>query len=81
MVCLVSLTHKCTLVPDYVKWLEGSGARVVPVFYDAPEAELERIFLSINGLLYPGGGDIIDHTSYYNASRFMFELALKANLR
>jgi len=41
---------------DYVKWLEASGARVVPVPFDAPSSVLADTFGYINGLVYPGGG-------------------------
>ncbi len=40
---------------SYVKWLESSGARVVPVPYDLPLADLQTLLRSISGLLLPGG--------------------------
>eukprot|EP01113_Clastostelium_recurvatum_P036048 TRINITY_DN5090_c0_g1_i3.p1 TRINITY_DN5090_c0_g1~~TRINITY_DN5090_c0_g1_i3.p1 ORF type:complete len:319 (-),score=58.44 TRINITY_DN5090_c0_g1_i3:41-976(-) len=64
---------------DYVKWLESAGARVVPVPYNAPESQLDAIFKNINGLLYAGGADIINHTLYYNASLYMYSKAIKSN--
>ena len=39
----------------YVKFLEASGNRVVPILYDYPEETLRRLFNSVNGLLFPGG--------------------------
>lgn len=39
----------------YVKFLESSGHRVVPILYDYDENKLREIFNSINGLLLPGG--------------------------
>jgi gamma-glutamyl hydrolase len=64
---------------DYVKWLEGAGCRVVPVHYNSSHEELRDIFGKINGLLFPGGADIINHTLYYNSSLYMFNLAIQAN--
>eukprot|EP01027_Heterolobosea_sp_BB2_P008287 GEZU01012290.1.p1 GENE.GEZU01012290.1~~GEZU01012290.1.p1 ORF type:complete len:250 (-),score=35.69 GEZU01012290.1:501-1250(-) len=64
---------------DYVKWLEGSGARVAVIPFDASEEQLSSLFNGINGLVFPGGADIIDHTPYYYSARYLFDLALKAN--
>ncbi|KAL9646878.1 hypothetical protein ABK040_013738 [Willaertia magna] len=44
------------LAASYVKFLESAGARVVPIEYDLPESELRKIFESVNGVLFPGGG-------------------------
>ena len=40
---------------SYVKFLEAGGARVVPIPYDLPEAELTPLLKSINGALFTGG--------------------------
>ena len=64
---------------DYVKQIESSGARVVPVPHTASPDVLDTIFLGINGLLYPGGADILDRTQYYNASKYLFDKAVVAN--
>lgn len=39
----------------YVKFLESSGNRVVPILYDEDEKTLRHLFESVNGLLFPGG--------------------------
>jgi len=39
----------------YVKFLEASGNRVVPILYDYDEFTLRKLFNSVNGLLFPGG--------------------------
>jgi len=39
----------------YVKFLEASGNRVVPILYDYDEETLRKLFNSVNGLLFPGG--------------------------
>jgi len=38
----------------YVKWLEAAGARVVPLPFDIPQAELDQLLGSINGALITG---------------------------
>ena len=40
---------------SYVKYLEGSGARVVPINFFATEAELDALLPSLNGVFFPGG--------------------------
>jgi len=44
------------LSSSYVKLLEQSGARVVPIRYNLPENQLIKLFTCINGLIIPGGG-------------------------
>eukprot|EP01045_Picozoa_sp_COSAG04_P017041 COSAG04_NODE_1478_length_6574_cov_5.073359_1_plen_109_part_00 len=41
----------------YPQWIEAAGGRVVPIRYDAPATELERIFRSVNGVLFTGAAD------------------------
>ncbi|CAD8138716.1 unnamed protein product [Paramecium pentaurelia] len=40
---------------SYVKYVESSGARVMPIPYEADEATLDKYFSQINGLLLTGG--------------------------
>jgi gamma-glutamyl hydrolase len=64
---------------DYVKWLESAGARVVPVPFDAPQSELHDLFSYINGLVFPGGADIINHTQYSSTATLLWNWAKQAN--
>lgn len=41
---------------SYVKWLEQSGARVVPIPFNLSEKKLLSILKQVNGVLFPGGG-------------------------
>jgi len=43
------------IADSYVKFLESSGARVVPLKFDTPAANLTKTFAYLNGLLIPGG--------------------------
>jgi gamma-glutamyl-gamma-aminobutyrate hydrolase PuuD len=65
---------------DYVKWIEGAGARTVPLHYDAPESEIDAVLQQVNGVIFPGGNDIIEPGSpYYTAARFVFDRILAMN--
>nr|XP_057911662.1 zgc:171566 [Doryrhamphus excisus] len=63
----------------YVKYLEGAGARVVPIRINRTEEEYAKIFSSINGLLLPGGDVDIQTSQYTRAAKIFYNLALKAN--
>jgi gamma-glutamyl hydrolase len=67
------------IAASYVKFIESAGARVVPIFHNAPETELKRLFSSINGILYPGGGADLQNTQMYKAGKYLYDLAIQAN--
>lgn len=67
------------IAASYVKFLEAAGARVVPIKIDQPLEEYKRLFNSINGILYPGGGVNISSSSYERSARIFYELAIEAN--
>jgi len=53
------------IAASYVKYLEASGARVVPIDFDATDAELDSLLGSLNGLLFPGGGAAFPKSAQY----------------
>jgi gamma-glutamyl hydrolase len=59
---------------SYVKYLEASGARVVPVNYYASNAELDKIFNSVNGFFFPGGS-----SSFPKSAQYIFDKVVAAN--
>ncbi|XP_034088675.1 gamma-glutamyl hydrolase-like, partial [Gymnodraco acuticeps] len=67
------------IAASYVKFLEGAGARVVPVRINRTEEEYAHIFNAINGLLLPGGDVNIQTSQYSRAAKIFYDLALKAN--
>ncbi|XP_036377002.1 gamma-glutamyl hydrolase [Megalops cyprinoides] len=67
------------IAASYVKFLESAGARVVPVKVNQTHQEYERLFNSINGVLFPGGGVNLTTSGYAEAARVFYNLALKAN--
>jgi len=68
---------------SYVKFAEASGARVVPLHYDAPEEELRFLFSKINGIIFPGGGTEIRKTPgnrFRESAELLYNLSLDANI-
>ena len=48
--------HTNSYIPQsYVKWIEMSGARVVPLQYNLPRVVLRYVLSQIHGILLPGG--------------------------
>jgi len=66
------------IAASYVKYIEGGGGRAVPVFHNSTTEELDYIFDSINGILFPGGGANIDNTPLYLSAQYMYNKALDA---
>ena len=51
---------------SYVKWVESAGGRVVPIRFYASDAELYRLFKSVNGLIFPVRGGCGRDIPLYN---------------
>ena len=69
------------IAASYVKFVEAGGARAVPIRFDAPQAELARLFRAVNALLLPGGeADVADlsHSGYARAGAFLWAMAADA---
>ena len=43
------------IMSAYVRFMESSGARVVPIIYDEPFDSIKEKLSHIDGLLFPGG--------------------------
>ncbi|XP_062419955.1 gamma-glutamyl hydrolase-like [Pungitius pungitius] len=67
------------IAASYVKYLEGAGARVVPIRINLTEEEYAHIFGSINRLLLPGGDVDLQKSQFSRAARIFYRLAVKAN--
>uniref|UniRef100_A0A8C6USS6 folate gamma-glutamyl hydrolase n=1 Tax=Neogobius melanostomus TaxID=47308 RepID=A0A8C6USS6_9GOBI len=67
------------IAASYGKYIESAGARVVPIRINRKEAEYEKLFNSINGLLLPGGDVDIQNSLFTRAAKIFYKLALKAN--
>jgi gamma-glutamyl hydrolase len=69
------------IAASYVKFVEAGGARAVPIRYDAPAAELARLFRSVNALLLPGGeADVarLADSGYARAGALLWAMAADA---
>jgi len=70
------------IAASYVKWVEGAGARAVPIVVNSDPSNLEyyvEMFAGINGLLIPGGAVSIYSSPYAEASTYLLQLAKLAN--
>eukprot|EP01135_Chromosphaera_perkinsii_P000263 Nk52_evm32s62 gene=Nk52_evmTU32s62 len=69
---------------EYVQWINSGGGRVMSIPYDADQDLLEVLFEQVNGLVFIGGETELiapNQTTYYRAAKFLYELALEANLK
>jgi gamma-glutamyl hydrolase len=68
------------LVASYVKYMEMSGARVVPIHFDSTKEELESVFNSVNGILFTGGGQVLKQgTKFFDNAKILWDLAIESN--
>lgn len=68
------------IAASYVKFLEGAGARVVPVMINKTDDYYKNIASYVNGILLPGGGTYFDTPGgYAEAGQKLYELAKKMN--
>ncbi|XP_074655557.1 gamma-glutamyl hydrolase-like [Tubulanus polymorphus] len=72
---------KQVLFPNNVKWMQGSGAQVVPIWADQSEEYYEKMFKQINGLYLPGGLSTSTNSTYFRSARVLLKLAIKENDR
>lgn len=73
--------HDSYIAASYVKAVQASGARVVPVLTNRDRHYYRRMVSSVNGLLLPGGSTwFYDHPGgYADAGQILFEEAQAAN--
>ncbi|XP_041089293.1 gamma-glutamyl hydrolase isoform X1 [Polyodon spathula] len=68
-----------TYIPSsYVKYLESAGCRVTPVKLNLTLPEYEKIFNSINGMMFIGGAVNLRTSDFAKAAAVFYKLALKA---
>ncbi|KAH0617676.1 hypothetical protein JD844_016155 [Phrynosoma platyrhinos] len=72
---------KSYIAASYVKFLESAGARVVPIRLNHSDEEYDKIFHSINGILYPGGGVDLKTSEFSKVAKIFYHKALEANDR
>jgi len=65
----------------YVKYLESSGARVVPIATDISESDLLQLFSNINGVILPGGDQDLLHSAYARNAALAVKYSIEASKR
>jgi len=66
------------IVASYVKYIESAGARVVPIFHNSTSDQIESLFKSINGALFPGGSADIHGTNLHRTAKKLVDLSRSA---
>lgn len=68
------------IAASYVKFIEGAGARVVPISIGKPRLYYKTIMAKINGILLPGGSaSFVAHNGYADAAREIYDIARQMN--
>ena len=65
----------------YVQWIESAGARVVPIPYDAPVSEVDKLLVGLNGILFTGGDVVLKdlNSTYMRTAKYLLEQAKMIN--
>ena len=68
--------YKSYIMADYAQFMEGSGARVIPILDTESEEETLKKLSLVNGVLFPGGaGD----DQYKAKAEFIYKQAIELN--
>ncbi|XP_052893484.1 gamma-glutamyl hydrolase-like isoform X1 [Anopheles moucheti] len=68
------------IAASYVKFVEGAGARVVPIWINQPLDYYENIMSNLNGVLLPGGATWFNQSNGYSeAGRHIYDIAVQYN--
>nr|XP_034182266.1 gamma-glutamyl hydrolase-like [Osmia lignaria] len=68
------------IAASYVNFLEGAGARVVPIWIGKSKSYYENILSNINGVLLPGGGANFNRSNgYADAGDYIYKIAKRMN--
>ncbi|XP_003398804.1 gamma-glutamyl hydrolase A [Bombus terrestris] len=73
-------SNKSYIAASYVKFIEGAGARVVPLWIGRDECYYEDILSKINGVLWPGGSaSFTSNKGYADAGYKIYKIAKRMN--
>jgi len=70
------------IAASYVKFIESSGGRVVPIHWDSSEEEITELFGKINAVLWTGGGTGFRGdplTPFGETGKLLYDLVVEAN--
>lgn len=62
------------LAASYVKQVESTGARVVPINFYSTNEDVDQLFNSLNGFIFPGGG-----AGLPPAAQYVYDMTIAAN--
>ncbi|XP_015172977.1 PREDICTED: gamma-glutamyl hydrolase-like [Polistes dominula] len=71
--------EKSYIAASYVKFVEGAGARVVPIRINQSRSYYRDLMTKISGVLLPGGATSIKHGGYANAGEIIYQIAEDMN--
>lgn len=72
--------HHSYIAASYVKYIEGAGARVAPIFIGQEPEYYRQMVNNVNGLLLPGGATYFDEKSgFFAAGKELYRLAREVN--
>lgn len=75
-----SRQYSSYIAASYVKFIEGAGARVVPIWIGQETEYYENILGKINGVLWPGGSSLFNISRGYAEAGFkIYRIAKKMN--
>ncbi|KAL5292057.1 GGH.2 family protein [Megaselia abdita] len=68
------------IAASYIKFVEGAGARAVPVFINQPRSYYENLLNSLDGVLLPGGATFFNQSNgYADAAAHIYQIASEIN--
>lgn len=71
---------KSYIASSYVKFIESSGARVVPLIFGTPDDEIKELMSGLNGVLFPGGGaSLMQGSEYRHFSDTIYNAGISMN--
>ncbi|XP_062128219.1 gamma-glutamyl hydrolase-like [Drosophila sulfurigaster albostrigata] len=79
---LTATTYNATsyIAASYVKFIEGAGGRVVPIWIGRNQSYYEKLLLNLQGVLLPGGATWFNETlGYGDAGEHLIRIAKQIN--
>ncbi|XP_062541132.1 gamma-glutamyl hydrolase-like isoform X1 [Armigeres subalbatus] len=74
--------YESYIAASYVKFVEGAGARVVPIWINKSREYYENILPNLNGVLLPGGATWFNQSNgYADAGRHIYDVAVELNVQ
>ena len=62
----------------FVRWLQASGADVIPINTFTPQSQVDQILQKVNGIIFPSNDQPISSTSsYYNQAKYIYSKVIE----